>query len=60
MKIIDNTVKKKRGVKRTSANISAASASNPRDKAGGEDKNTTFKPTYGKTGVERRYYKSGK
>jgi hypothetical protein len=46
-------VKKKRGGKRPSAQISAAAL----NKAGDGKKSVKFKPTYGKTGVELRYYK---
>ena len=46
-------VKKKRGGKRPSAHISAATL----NKAGDGKKSVKFKPTYGKTGVELRYYK---
>ena len=51
-------VKKKRGAKRASVQISAAtSVSDPNDKPEDGGKNVRFKPTYGKTGVELRYYK---
>ena len=50
-------VKKKRGAKRTSAQISATTASNSKDKISNDGKNVTFKPSYGKTGVNLRYYK---
>ena len=50
-------MKKKRGTKRTSAQISAAAATDPNDKPGDSGKSVTFKPTYGKTGVDLRYYK---
>ena len=50
-------VKKKRGAKRTSAQIPTTVASSPKDKTGNDGKNVMFKPAYGKTGVELRYYK---
>ena len=54
-------VKKKRGVKRTPAQISATSGVGSPDKAGKsvdkKGKNVRFKSSYGKTGVELRYYK---
>jgi len=52
--------KKKRGGKRPSAQISAAIGDDPKNSAvekGKKKKGVTFKPTYGKTGVELRYHK---
>ena len=51
--------KKKRGGgnKRTQAQISAASGGNQGGDKGKGDKGVSFKPAFGKTGVELRYYK---
>ena len=54
-------VKKKRGAKRTPAQISATSGTASADKSDNsgvkKGKKSKFKATYGKTGVELRYYK---
>ena len=47
-------VKKKRGGKRPHAQISATTAVNDKTK---NDKTVRFKPAYGKSGVELRWYK---
>ncbi len=52
--------KKKKGGKRTSTNISATNTSSDKVRSGGRGptkEKVSSKPSYGKTGVELRYYK---
>ena len=54
-------VRKKRGAKRSAAQISAVGAANPSNKGKGKGgKKVGFKPNFGKTGVELRYYKAAR